>query len=135
MTDATPHVPHLAWHLHHEKLLEVCFSCEERIAYIKSDKPLHEQEIRLRLFRPVVGPLPARLAKALAGWAKARAELAKACTGWVKARTKWDRAYTKWDRALAGFMPELEEMHRRECPNCPWDGRTIFPKQEVTRRE
>ena len=25
------------------------------------------------------------------------------------------------------YLNEIEELHKKECPNCPWDGTTIFP--------
>ena len=25
-------------------------------------------------------------------------------------------------------MKALEALHKKECPNCPWDGKTIFPQ-------
>ena len=41
-------------HCHHELLMEkLTQSAEDRIAYILSDKPEHEQALRLRLFRPL----------------------------------------------------------------------------------
>lgn len=30
-----------------------------------------------------------------------------------------------WDVAQA----EIEKLHAQECPNCPWDGDTIFPEK------
>lgn len=43
-----------AWHIHHEVLLErVCCPMQERIDYIKSDKPQHEVATRLHLLRLV----------------------------------------------------------------------------------
>src|SRR5208282_6698648 len=45
-----------AWvvHCHHETLFEkLTESAENRIAYILSSKPEHEQALRLRLFRPI----------------------------------------------------------------------------------
>ena len=77
----------VAWHVHHEILWEVLTKpIENRIAYIKSDKPKHEQETRLRLLKPIKGPLPEKLTKAA-----------------------------------------MEALHKKECPNCIWDGLTIFP--------
>jgi hypothetical protein len=44
----------LVLHCHHELLMEkLTEPAEDRIAYILSDKPEHEQALRLRLFRPL----------------------------------------------------------------------------------
>ena len=44
----------VVWLCHHEKLFEqLTEPAENRIAHILSDKPEHEQALRLRLFRPV----------------------------------------------------------------------------------
>lgn len=87
------------WHAHHDVLFEWCFNYNERAEYIKTDKPRGEQEIRLKLFQPVREILPAEV---------------------VKVR----RVYNE---ALRKHMPEIEKLHAKECPNCPWDGKTIFP--------
>ena len=45
-----------AWHVHHETLAErLTEPIKNRIAYIKSDKPAHEIDTRLRLLKPMVG--------------------------------------------------------------------------------
>lgn len=31
-------------------------------------------------------------------------------------------------RVFEKYQTEIEDLHRQECPNCPWDGKTIFPK-------
>ena len=44
-------------------------------------------------------------------------------------------AYAAWEQADAAFMlsidpVELDRLHREECPNCPWNGNTIFPESK-----
>ena len=47
------------WHVHHEVLVEYLTEpVRARINYIKSDKPKHEIETRLRLLKPVLGKIP-----------------------------------------------------------------------------
>ena len=102
----------LYWHIHHDILLEpLTEPIENRIQFIKVNKPKNEVETRLRLMKPVRGKLP-KLDKACAEWGKARAELDKACAEWDKARAD----------------PKVLALHAKECPDCPWDGRTIFPE-------
>ncbi len=48
-------------------------------------------------------------------------------TAWkayVKAREACNKA---WEAYLKAFGQEIEELHKELCPNCPWDGTTIFP--------
>ena len=89
------------WHCHHDKPLErLSKRPETRIDYILDFKTKHEQSLRLRLFRPFKGKLSPGLKKVSAAWDKASAEWEKACD---------------------------EPTHKKQCKNCPWDGRTIFP--------
>ena len=100
------------WHVHHGVLCEpLTESVENRIAYIKASKPKDEIEIRLKLLKP------------------ASKEASKARAVHEKAVSKaW--AYEAWavyDKATSEAWAELERLHRTECPDCPWNGKTIFP--------
>lgn len=117
-----PPITGLAWHLHHEVLIEWCSDYAGRIAYIKTDKPPHEQPLRLRLFQMVKGPLPAEYAAAVAKYATAEAKYAAA-------RAKLAAVGDKYDAAMAKYDPEIRALHAQECPSCPWNGNTIFPKK------
>ena len=104
------------WHVHHEILCEpLTEPIQTRIDYIKANKPEYEVETRLRLLKPVQHPesLPK--------------EWKEACAKRDEAYAKWDEAYAKWDEANAKCLPEIEKLHKEECPNCPWNGETIFP--------
>ena len=111
-----------AWHVHHETLIEpLTEPIENRIAYIKEYKPASQVELRLRLLKPVQGELPAALNKA-------KAALDKAFTARDKAFTAYAKAWAAYVKAGAACMPEIEALHAIECPDCPWDGTSIFPK-------
>lgn len=107
------------WHVHHERLLEYCYDEGERQSYIAMYKPAYEIPLRQRLMQPVRGRLPWRLARAckkytdsLNGrWPKKRRRLAKIC------------------RLLEKYKKEIEILHKKECPDCPWNGWTIFLKE------
>src|SRR3990170_3693553 len=102
------------WHIHHEVLLEWSDDIQERIDFIQAEKPKHEVEIRLRLLKPVQGALPPKLVKA--GDARGKA---------------WDAFGKDWDayrKAYDKYLPQIEALHALECPDCPWDGFTIFPE-------
>ena len=94
----------LYWHVHHDVLCEpLTYPVEDRIAFIKANKPSSEVETRLRLMQPVRGKLPLRFVKA---W-----------SAWSAARDAYDKA-----------RPALERLHRKDCPGCPWNGHTILPE-------
>ena len=102
----------LAWHVHHETLYELLYEpIEVRRAYILRYKPQAEIDTRLRLLK-LVGNPPDDL---------------------VKAYSEWNKAYSEWNKALEALHASeldnaLEALHAVECPDCPWNGRTIFPE-------
>ncbi len=98
------------WHIHHNVLVEpLTGPLEERIAFIRQHKPKGEIALRLRLLHPVQGALPAPLVQALAAYDQARAA---------------------YDQAETAYKQEVEALHAQECPDCTWNGLTIFPKGE-----
>ena len=75
----------LASHVHHDKLFEWCTNYDERVEYIKENKPIEEQEVRLRLFRIIpLERLPVPLVEARAARDKAGAAYEKARAAWEK---------------------------------------------------
>jgi len=65
------------WHPNHDILLKwTTEPIENRIAYIKNNKPAHEIKTRLRLLKPVRGKLPEAVDKLEAERAKLMAERA-----------------------------------------------------------
>ncbi len=117
-----------AFHVHHDILAEYCTDYVGRVAYIKSDKPPHERKLRLRLFKLI--PI-SKLPWALAGVVEARDDAWKA---YVDARDDaWkacDDALKASDDALKAAMPDFIKLHAELCPDCPWNGKTIFPVKE-----
>src|SRR3989304_1216006 len=138
------------WHIHHKDfLLEWSDDIQERIDFIQAEKPKHEVEIRLRLLKPVQGALPPKLVKAGDARGKAEDANAKAWDAHVKAGAPRDKAKAAYDKAKAAYdkdwdafgkdwdayrkaydkyLPQIEALHALECPDCPWDGFTIFPE-------
>ena len=96
------------WHVHHNELVEWSDNIQERIDYINKDKPKQEIALRLKLLQPVNGKLPDEYVKA------------------DEARVK---AYKAWEKAREKYKSQIEELHNKECPNCPWNGTTIFVKE------
>ena len=139
-----------AWHVHHDKLIEPLIgSIEERIAYIEDHKPEKERDLRLRLLKPVIGPLPIIYVEAGKACDKAReaydeaeevygrgarkalVEAGKACDkareAYVEAEEVYVKAREACVEAIKVSQPIIEQLHSTECQNCPWDGQTIFP--------
>ena len=139
------------WHVHHDILLEYCYDAQERTDFILENKPESERALRLRLFQPVKGKLPKAVVKAHIALDKARIAQDKARITWEKAYIAMqtnkgrgaaavNRTYIAWekacialnkaeialDKAVADNMPAIEALHAKECPDCPWNGRTIF---------
>ena len=51
-------VQKMYWHIHHEVLMEYLTEpLKNRIEYIKTNKPEHERDIRLKLLKAVKGPI------------------------------------------------------------------------------
>ena len=114
-------------HVHHDILLEWCHNYDERVAFIRNEKPKEEQETRLRLFKPFKGKLPQEVVKAVQELNKARQELNKARQEYNKAAQEYDKAEQEYNKVLNDNKELIEALHKAECPNCPWNGHTIFP--------
>ncbi len=145
--DGPPRVTGFHWHVHHEELVEWCYDYEARERYIRTRKPEHERETRLRVFRPVtLTKLPARLLKAIAAYEKVVVRYDKADEAYDRAATAYsstlevsrawltlqnaEEAYDKARDRLGRATETIDwdALHREDClPDCPWDGRTIFP--------
>jgi len=128
----------LAFHVHHDILFEFCHDYDERIRFIKQDKPIEERELRLRLFQLIPeDKLPrgtkaydkAREAyyKAEEACDKAREDCNKAGKAHYKAREAYDKAGEAHYKAGASA---LEKLHQELCPNCPFDNKTIFTRRD-----
>jgi len=130
------------WHIHHDVLVE--FATEpirNRIKYIKKHKPAGEVKTRLRLLKPVKGKLPEAVVKAGKAYVDAAKVHKKASDlnapdrfwdVYIEACEGYDLAREAYYQALIDNMPAVLELHTKECPNCPWDGETIFPERRMT---
>ena len=107
------------WHVHHNVLCETLTEpAEERRRYIRSQKPVGEVPVRLRLFRLIVGQLPEPIA---------RVREARLRLGTYRDRVALEMAWRDEILAMTHYRKEMKALHAKECPNCPWDGKTIFP--------
>jgi DNA-binding transcriptional regulator PaaX len=60
-------------------------------------------------------------AKVCRAYDEVRRAYDEACWAYGEARRAYDEAYHK-------HLPEIERLHTEQCPDCPWDGETIFPE-------
>lgn len=108
---ATPRKP--TWHYWHRTLLAIGRSpITYRREEIRESKPQHERKTRLRLLKYVRGRLPKDVLQVLQ---------AQAGFG-----VNTDRGISRLPTASRKAIIRL---HKKECPDCPWDGRTIFPEE------
>jgi len=130
------------WHMDHEVLVGWCYSYDQHARHIRTNKPNGEQGLRLRLFQPVTGQLPQEVFWALKECDRAKEAFDEAEEA---VAVEWDDAFDEAVRvsdrrrglreeakkayieALANHKDEIEALHARECRNCCWDGKTIFP--------
>ena len=117
MSDKASTIGLPVWHFHHKDAI-MEFLPEElgtRQAFIKSDKPPHEIETRLRLLKLVKGKLPRAV---VAAWEKCRAALEKydaALEKYRAAREKYNAAWEKCDAAQETYNAA------REKYNAAWE--------------
>ena len=121
------------WHIHHEILCEDrLYPIEERIAYILTSKAPKERALRLRLLRPVIDDAMVPIWKT---YDDAMAAIQKTYADAMAAIQKtYDDAiapiWKTYDDAMAAiwktYADAMAAIHARECPNCPWDGESIF---------
>ena len=107
-----------AWHVHHNVLFEALTEpLETRIAYITEQKSRDETPeqiaLRLRLLKVITGP-----------------EIAECDRITQLARAEYSRlaqlAWAEYSRIMQLAWKKIEALHAQQCPNCPWDGNTIF---------
>ena len=126
----------LSIHCHHDILIEYCYDYQERVDYIKKEKPEAEIAIRLKLFKLLstlaMADLPKGLVKACTERKKANAKYWKACTKYGKvyaeynkANAKYGKACTEWNKANDKYNKALAEYDKAyvECSKAyaEWD--------------
>ena len=134
----------LAWLCHHERLVEYVHSFKERVDSIHTYKPVGEQAIRLTYFQMIPEDrIPVDLKPLIAACNEARDAHAKAWDAYVKAKDAcdktWDACMKAGDahdealgalnKALLSHAAYFEALHKDLYPDCPWDGKTLFPEK------
>lgn len=116
------------WHVHHETLVERNWSFGDmgrRASYIRAAKPLDEIATRLRLLTVVKDQAGLNAAHERAN--AARRTLAYPAHDVPEFDFKRQAYYDRSDEIDHDFWAEVNAIHHVEHPDCPWDGRTIFP--------
>jgi hypothetical protein len=143
--------PTFYWHIHHDVLVEPATEpIEQRSEYIRQRKPANQIETRLRLLKPVKGELPQAFVEARRAYDEASRAYEEAWLAydeasrayeeawlayeeaWLaceEARRAYHEVWLAYDDARGAHKTEIEALHAQECPDCPWDGKTIFPKE------
>jgi len=145
----------MAFHCHHNVLYEYVYDYDERLKYIRTQKPPEERKLRERLFQMIPDDrVPRQLLEAgeayMEAWkasSKARDTYDKAreaCDkewkdydeawkaydeareAYGKARKAYDEAREAYEKAREDSRLEMAALHAELCPNCPWDGQTIL---------
>jgi hypothetical protein len=88
-----------------------------RREFIEAHKDRGERALRLRLLKPVKGELPSALLVARAEYHAARA--------------KYHAARAKYQAAYRDNLAAIKALHKTECPDCPWNGETIFTRKDA----
>ena len=118
----------LAWHVWHNRLLSWCHDIAKRREDINVIKPKDELPIRHRLLKRVRGDLPKEVAEACLKRNEAyRVEASNAHE--PTSLAFWDTEQNLVE-VLLTHKDAIEALHAQECPDCPWNGETIFPEVE-----
>ena len=136
-----------AFFCHHGIWIEWCYSYAERLGIINEYKPENERALRKRVF--ILIPNDRLPQEGLAEYYEASAAVNKACAAFNEAldaaRGKandaldeaddaLDKAEAAYDEALDAYIEmnkdEFTKLYEELCPDSPWNGKTIFTRQD-----
>jgi len=125
------------WHIYHDRLFNFSDDINERIEYIKRCKSSIEVPLRLRLLKEIRGTLPEEIVKAGKAWWRAYNTYNDEYLSpmrreepLLRAAQAFNKADIELSETLQKYCIEIEALHKKECLDCPWDGRTIFPRKK-----
>jgi len=128
----------LAHCVHHDIHWEYCYNYQKRVEFIKENKPKEEQELRLKLFKLLPNKLvPGRESAEWKACIKTGKSYNKALQSRIMAWEAFNKAtddynealnayYEAWDAYFSKYTEELQILHNKMFPDCPWDGESIF---------
>ena len=125
-----------AWHVQRDVLVEpLAGSIEAIVGLIAEDEAKHEVPTRVRLLTVVKGNLPIGVVKPWRIYQKAwqtyidtRLTSDEPWRAYDAAWWAYSEAWRAYKKALIIHAIEVNELHNAECPDCPWDGKTLFPE-------
>ena len=117
------------WHVHHDVLFEYCYNYDERVNFIKANKPKKEIPVRLNLMQPVKGKLPEEVVKTRKACGKAQEAFDKAWEAYGKASEAYDKAWEAYGKARDAYVKASEAYYKareaygkaREVYDKAWD--------------
>ena len=130
----------LAFHCHHKVLVELCTDYDDRLDFIKRNKPANEIPTRCRLFRLIPdSKLPEKIVRTVIAYRKARNAYVKAriaynktitvpekvCAAFCKTKDACIRAWAVCDDMIRKNRPFFKKLHKKECGCKEWNGRRI----------
>jgi len=126
-----------AWHVHHNVLIEpLTEPIENRIKYIKKFKPKNEIELRLKLLKVVKGELPKEFVETWQKYyeiwekyVKARQKYYEKWEEYAEIKQKCNEVWEEYYEVCKKYESQILALHEKECPNCSWNGKTIFSKE------
>jgi len=113
----------LAFHCHHDKLAEYVHDYDERVKFIKNNKPDKEQALRLHLFQLISEDrIPGRASKLYEAYFKAGEAYFKAREACNKAREAYDKVWEAYDKAWEAYDKAWEAYNKaREAYDKAWE--------------
>lgn len=106
------------WHTQRDVLFGISYNYRHDVEDIQNSAIPHERSTRLRLFKPIKGPLPEVIQKA-------NAECERLYNLWLKA-CEVNR------EARKAHMAKMEALHAKECGCKEWNGKEIvFPLRKA----
>lgn len=152
------------WHPHYDDLLELLpVSWADHVTHIKGNRTnegdpfcatyelrADEIELHLKRIKMVRGKLPAEVVRATNACHKAKETLGKAYDACIKAdkaaedaddvhedaSEAYEEAQSKYYELVTHkHLAAIESLHAEECPDCSWDGETLFPNRKEPQDE
>ena len=50
---------------------------------------------------------------------------------WTKGKKLYDEGQKLWDEGKKLYAKEMQDLHIKLCPDCPWNGKTIFTRMNA----
>ena len=152
----SPNTPKYIWHLYSSTLMEpMLYELEYYREDLRSRKTGEELSLRLRLLQPIKGQLPEgfysevgsdffvaayvlfRARKDfLASWMhyvfKPGEDWRMKFLTFTEARTTYEGLLGSYKSLVIENRRVIENLHTRECSNCPWDGNSILEGWDIS---